>query len=188
MDLRHAGLLLLLILAALTSGCATVMNGGGTSVVNITSNPVGASYEISDGRGVVVRTGITPSVAALKGSRGYGSRALYQVRFRKDGYQDSTLSLVPRRNAWYWGNLLFGGIPGGLFVDPFTGAMYRMPRQINGDLKPEVSVAQQPADSPQTNPGAAHDAIRKQRLSELSATPGLSYEEYKRRYQMIMEQ
>ena len=37
-------------------------------------------------------------------------------------------------NAWYLGNILFGGIIG-LVIDPITGAIYNLtPKQINAQL------------------------------------------------------
>jgi hypothetical protein len=29
-------------------------------------------------------------------------------------------------DGWYWGNLLIGGIIGMVFVDPLTGAMWKL--------------------------------------------------------------
>jgi len=35
------------------------------------------------------------------------------------------ISIVPERNPWYIGNLLFGGVLGMVIVDPLTGSMWR---------------------------------------------------------------
>jgi hypothetical protein len=34
-------------------------------------------------------------------------------------------------DGWYFGNLLFGGLIGILIVDPATGAMWKLPENVN---------------------------------------------------------
>ena len=46
-------------------------------------------------------------------------------------------------DAWYWGNILFGGLIGWFFVDPVTGAMYKLPERTSANLV-QVPMAMQP--------------------------------------------
>jgi hypothetical protein len=44
--------------------------------------------------------------------------------FHKDGYQDTSATVTSGTSGWVWGNLLAGGIIGGV-VDFATGAAYK---------------------------------------------------------------
>ena len=46
------------------------------------------------------------------------------------------LSMSARLNAWYWGNILFGGLIGWLIVDPATGAMWKLKDEFTLHLSP----------------------------------------------------
>lgn len=187
--MRVFGVATLLVLVSMLSGCATVMNGGGTSEVQLVSTPPGASYEIRDVRGRVVGSGVTPSRAALRDGYGWGSRGRYQVLFRKDGYSDIQKEMIARRNGWYWFNILVGGPIGYLFVDPFTGAMYKVPPQFSSELQPLAQpvplrpIATTASEFSTTPPALSRD----QQLRELQQQSP-SYEEYQRRYREIMGQ
>ena len=40
-------------------------------------------------------------------------------------------------DGWYiGGNILVGGLIGWFIVDPLTGAMYTLPKEVNADLRP----------------------------------------------------
>ena len=71
--------------------------------------------------------GQTPAIIILESGAGYFTNADYIVHFSKPGYRNQGYRLVSRFNDWYWGNLL--NIVG-FFVDPATGAMWRLPQQL----------------------------------------------------------
>ena len=59
----------------------------------------------------------------------------YEVEIRLEGYEPYKTKLTKQFNAWYIGNIVFGGIIG-LVVDPITGAIYRLtPNEINAQLQ-----------------------------------------------------
>ena len=175
---------LLCMLLALTSltGCATVF-GDRYNHVNLTTTPAGAEYEIRNGADTVVASGVTPNLVKLKSSAGYFKRGTYNVRFSKAGYEDVQVPLTASMRGIYWGNLLVSGPIGLFIVDPASGAMWALPRNLTSDLKPGGPVAL--VDPPPLQPSVLS---KDEQLDELRHTPGLSYEEYMRRYQDITNQ
>lgn len=56
-----------------------------------------------------------------------------------DGYKTYETRLEKKFNAWYIGNIVFGGLIG-IIVDPITGAMYKLkPEDVNGNLQKGTS-------------------------------------------------
>lgn len=125
---------LVLALAAL-SGCASIVSGGPQTLA-VMSSPSGANCEVIDVRtgNTLVKT-TTPDTLTLRRDAGFFRAAKYRVRISRDGYLPHEAQLDAGLNGWYFGNLLFGGLPGLLLVDPATGAMWRIhEEQINAVL------------------------------------------------------
>lgn len=138
---------LVLILALALAGCATVITGGNQKVhvssTALNGRDVHASFEVRNTENnQVVATGITPSVVRLPAGDGYFGKAHYQVNFEKDGYIGDFVTLDPTLNPWYFGNLILGGWPGMLIVDPLTGAMWKLQDHAYGAAR-EPSVPKQ---------------------------------------------
>ncbi|PKH20235.1 hypothetical protein CIG19_18975 [Enterobacterales bacterium CwR94] len=115
------------------SGCATIV-GDKTQLVQINSQPPGASFQIKDETGRIVSQGTTPQGVTLAKSDGsYFGKKAYQITFSKDGFQPVTLPIKSSVNGWYiGGNIVFGGLIGWLVVDPFNGGMYNLnPKETN---------------------------------------------------------
>lgn len=129
-------------------GCASIV-GNSRYPVAVNSAPDGAAFEVTDKSGQVVHTGFTPSTVTLKSGKGYFTGQTYTLRFKKEGYPDTSVKLDSSLSGWYWGNLLIGGVIGLLIVDPITGAMYKLPEGVSADLgkpiaatsKGELSIA-----------------------------------------------
>lgn len=119
----------------LSSGCASVVSHRSWPV-QVASNPPGASFEIRNTQGAVVRSGVTPAATELDSGSGYFTKANYTITLTHQGYTAANATIEPRLNGWYWGNLVFGGLVGLLFVDPMTGAMYRIDDLPRYDLPP----------------------------------------------------
>lgn len=115
------------------SGCASIVSSSEWPVT-FTSTPDSANVEVEDENGVIVHRGTTPCTVTLDASDGFWDRMTYTVRFHKDGCGDCTEGLYAGMNPWYLGNLVFGGIPGHLIVDPLTGAMWKLPKECHGNL------------------------------------------------------
>jgi len=96
-------------LAFMLSGCATVLNGTSQPVA-FESDPTGAGVELITGL-----TCTTPCEYSMK--RGDDSR----VTFTKPGYEPVTVYIQSRTGGSVAGNILAGGIIGGV-VDASNGA------------------------------------------------------------------
>lgn len=122
-----------------STGCATIVSES-SYPVNIKSTPSGASYVIKNRAGVEVKQGVTPDVVTLKAGAGYFKGEKYKITFTlpktgKTSATEKTIELDTGLDGWYLGgNLLFGGLIGYLIVDPLTGAMYKLPEEVNADL------------------------------------------------------
>lgn len=101
---------LLVVLALVQlAGCATVVNGT-TQKIGVSSTPTGAEVSIDNQQRV-----ITPAAIELARSQSH------TFLFHKDGYQDDSFVITSGTSGWVWGNVLIGGLIGGM-VDFATGA------------------------------------------------------------------
>jgi hypothetical protein len=113
MTLRRsvAAIMLAPFLAALTSGCGTIINGRSQDVL-VTSVPSGATAKVGDMQVV------TPGT----------------VVFTKEGFPERKTSLESTGSWWLLGNALFGGLVG-LIIDLATGGGYKIvPSNLEMDL------------------------------------------------------
>lgn len=118
-------LLFVLVLSVmLVTGCAYLVGGGDKQDVKVNSSPEGASIVIKNTGGVQMFSGTTPATVNLK------RKYKYTVTVNLDGYKENTVMIDQTLNMMVLGNILCGGIPGGV-VDALTGAMWTLePEQI----------------------------------------------------------
>jgi|SoiMethySBSTD1v2_1073268.scaffolds.fasta_scaffold1769816_1 hypothetical protein len=134
------------LLAAATSGCATIV-AKSSQEITVTSAPPGAAVTVTNRAGLVVHSGNTPLTVTLRKGAGYFKPASYTLRFTKDGFEPSEMHLKGTVSGWYFGNIVFGGLIGMVAVDPATGAMYK--------LRPDtVEAALQAVKITQIEPGS----------------------------------
>ncbi|NQT63776.1 MAG: PEGA domain-containing protein [Candidatus Marinimicrobia bacterium] len=108
----------------LISSCAYLVGGGDKQDVMVNSSPEGASIVITTTGGVEMFSGTTPASVTLK------RKYKYNVAVNLDGYKENTVMIDQTLNMMVLGNILCGGIPGGV-VDALTGAMWTLePEQI----------------------------------------------------------
>ena len=112
------------------ASCASIVSKSNWPV-DVTSSPTAAHFTITDKSGKEIHVGTTPEIVTLKSGRGYFKSARYDIKFDKDGYTDKTYSVSADVNGWYLGNIVFGGLIGILIVDPATGAMYKLPKNVD---------------------------------------------------------
>jgi uncharacterized protein YceK len=124
-------MVLMLSISVLLYGCATVFKGN-KSEVGLTSAPEGAKI-IVDG----AERGITPATLSLDSGKNY------QIRFVKDGYQETAVYVQGSVEA-VWvvldivPGILLGFIP--VLVDAITGAWSDLePAAVSVTLAPVVS-------------------------------------------------
>ncbi len=120
-----------LISLLLISGCASIISKSDYPV-SFNSAPSGAQVTIKDAKaGRVIYKGKTPCIVTLKAKHGFFSPAQYDVCFNLPGYNTKLVTLDATLDGWYIGNIIFGGLIGFLIVDPATGAMWKLPSNID---------------------------------------------------------
>jgi hypothetical protein len=117
--------LLGLILFLLSTSCATIVSTSHYPV-SIKSSPEESDITIIDRNGQEVFSGRTPTLVELDASAGFFKPANYVIKFKKEGYQNTTAFINSTLDGWYWGNFIFAGLIGFLIVDPATGAMFQI--------------------------------------------------------------
>jgi len=131
--------------ALLLSGCASIVSKS-SYPVTLDSSPSGAELKITDSNGTVMYEGSGPTTIALNSGDGYFKSAAYTVEAAMDG-KTSSAELRATADAWYFGNIIFGGLIGILIVDPATGAMYQLPKSFTVTLEEEPTPTDE-ADEP----------------------------------------
>jgi len=114
---------LLLLLAVVLGGCATLLNGSSQSI-RVESDPSEARVEV-DGRPV----GTTPTTIRLKRNEEH------KVRIYHSGHEPHSVTLRQGRSLWTAVNLANFVVPG-VLVDLSTGAFYTLgPDPIKATLE-----------------------------------------------------
>ncbi len=127
LSMKRTNTILLFCLILLT-GCATIMSGVRQKIM-FNSYPGRAAVLIDE-----VEVGKTPFQIKLSRNRNY------QVMIKLDGYKTYETMLKRKFNAWYIGNIAFGGIIG-LVIDPLTGAIYTLtPKEVNVELNGKAAL------------------------------------------------
>ena len=123
-------MLILIVTAILTGGCATIVKGGSQGVT-VKTDPPGANCDLTrKGKSVGV-VNPTPGTVQL----GKGASAL-DVSCKKPGYFDANGKLSSSFQGWTLGNVILGGIVG-IVVDAGSGAMHEYQSEISMKLLPE---------------------------------------------------
>ena len=116
---------LLICTLLLLSGCASIVSKSNWPF-SVDTQPAGAKVIITNKKGTIIYTGRTPAAMRLKSGAGFFSKESYTVALSMNGYESKKIQVECKLNAWYFGNIVFGGLLGILIVDPATGAMYKL--------------------------------------------------------------
>ncbi len=152
--------LTLLASAALLGGCATILDGS-TQEMSFQTNPEGVVVKLirsvhdynpdpnvsadwtkksnkstpppmRDEARILGKTPFTLQLDRMDGQR---------IEFSKEGYKPISMKLTTTTNGAFWGNILFGGLPGST-TDTMSGAIYEYaPSQLFVTLNPDTSTA-----------------------------------------------
>ncbi|MDO4698013.1 MAG: hypothetical protein Q4A60_04970 [Pasteurellaceae bacterium] len=123
---------------ATITGCASIVSNSQYQVA-IQSEPSGAEFTVVDRNNKIVHAGKTPKVIKLKSGAGYFKAAVYEITFIKKGYPTHKMTLKATLDGWYFGNFAIGGPLGLLVIDPATGAMYKLPQNVEVNLRQPTS-------------------------------------------------
>lgn len=114
----------------LLSNCATIVSKS-SYPVTVNSNPQGMNFVVTDVKtGTVVTQGKTPQQVTLKAGAGYFKAGSYRIDVKKGSKVVASQTITAEMDGWYIGNILLGGLIGMLIVDPITGAMYKLPKEV----------------------------------------------------------
>lgn len=114
---------IVLLSVFMLSSCATIISGSRQNV-EIASEPSSAKVYINE-----IEVGNTPIQQNLKRNQEYN------VVLKLDGFETYETKLEKNFNAWYIGNIVFGGLIG-IIIDPITGAIFKLkPEDISGNPK-----------------------------------------------------
>ncbi|MBQ3033877.1 MAG: hypothetical protein IJD28_05825 [Deferribacterales bacterium] len=117
--------------------CATIMRDSEQSVRFYPTNVDNVNLKVTDKKGEKVYEGTAPVVLPLlAGDVGYFDAQRYKIEATKEGYQTEIIELNSKISAWYMANLLFGGLIGFLIIDPMSGDMFYLDKEVRIDMKP----------------------------------------------------
>ncbi|WP_428390726.1 hypothetical protein [Lichenicoccus sp.] len=136
---------MLLSLAGMLPGCATIVNGSNQNLT-VSTNPAGAQCTVSRAGRVLGMVNPTPGSVRIDKSKNDLS-----VTCKKDGFRVATISQTPSFGGMTFGNILAGGAVG-FIVDAASGANYTYPSEVRLDMEPVAKPGVAVATS--TQPGA----------------------------------
>lgn len=130
----------------LLSGCASIIEGSTTRVNVLTQDNKPASCNLKNERGAW--SALTPGSATIKRSK---TDLNISCTDQATGAKGSKV-VESDTETWIFGNLLFGGIIGGI-VDFSTGSAWDYPKDITVPMQtPTSPAAQTPGAAPQAMP------------------------------------
>ncbi|HUR00757.1 MAG TPA: hypothetical protein VM166_15005 [Gemmatimonadaceae bacterium] len=112
-------LFLLTAAAVSASACATLVGGGSSQGVSVSSEPSGASFTVKSASGMQMAAGTTPQMISLP------RKNEYAIEFSVPGYRSQSVALTKGVNGWVFGNFIVGWIPG-LIIDFVTGSANKL--------------------------------------------------------------
>lgn len=125
----------LVLAMTLCSSCATLLSRN-QYTVPVRSEPSGAQYRITDLKGNTIKEGTTPEIVRLKAHGGYFKRGVYRVDLTMPEHEPAAAYITARVDGWYWVNLLLFPVVGMLVVDPLSGSMYTLRKQMVNEMLP----------------------------------------------------
>ena len=129
--LRSTLSLLLVVLATVLAGCATVVSGT-TQTIGVNTDPEGADCQFTR-KGVLVGR-VNPTPGTIQVGKDYES---VSVLCQKEGFDDATGVIGSEFQAMTLGNILLGGLIG-VVVDAASGAMTKYPEVVTFTLIPKM--------------------------------------------------
>lgn len=130
--------LILTLIAGLTASCATIMRDN-AQPIPIKANVDKVDIRIINQQGETVFEGQTPTVLTLNAAEkiGYFNPEKYTVIASKNGFKTQQTIIDWHISGWYLvGNLFFGGMIGYLLIDPISGDMYYLDKEVNLNMSP----------------------------------------------------
>ena len=168
--------------SVLLSGCATVVNGP-RQKIGVGSTPTGATVLIDNQHELT-----TPTSIELARDESH------TFIFKKEGYQDDSFVITSSTSGWVWGNVLLGGLVGGV-VDFASGSARKLSHDsVHVTLVPLPEEAPLPAPvgfvpAVLTEPGASSGPTETKllELKSLLDKGLITQEEYEQKREVILK-
>ena len=133
--------------SAFIMSCASIVSKSSYPVA-FRCQPESVDITIVNGKGEKIFTGKTPTTVTLRAGAGYFKGETYAVTFSKEGFDPNTKEIKRGVDGWYIaGNFFIGGLIGWLIVDPATGAMWTLPKEVTAAL---TATQETPSETPET--------------------------------------
>jgi hypothetical protein len=122
--------LFIVVPALFLTGCAT-FSGRTKSIVGVEAAQSNVDFEVLDAGGTVVANGTTPTIVRL--DNGFLGKNKYTIRYKDTAGADAQKTIKTSIDGQVLGyNLPLGimellGPFWGFFVDPFSGALFKLP-------------------------------------------------------------
>lgn len=116
---RKVRLFFLSAVVVSATACATLVGGGSSQGVSVSSEPSGASFTVKSASGMQMASGTTPQMISLP------RKNEYSIEFAVPGYRSQSVALTKGVNGWVFGNFIIGWIPG-LIIDFVTGSANKL--------------------------------------------------------------
>ncbi len=174
---RHTVALTTIGAFSLSIGCATIVSDRRYNVT--VDNPSGSTYfTIKDRKSKIIHSGVTPQQVTLDARSSNFLPAKYKVTYAGSGSATQTKELNAGVDPWIAGNLIIGAVPG-LIVDGVSGAMWKLPSRIEGNVSEQYTVTDTrqgetlaKAEVPRTiTSEKPNDGVRQATASTLAAPP-----------------
>jgi uncharacterized protein YceK len=133
-----AMLLLALASAIQMTGCATVLSEK-RYPVTIANSQTPTFFSVHDRKNQVIHQGVTPQQVTLDAKSYPFWPAKYSVVFAGQNSSSESHELKAGLDPWVAGNLIVGGGLGAV-IDGATGAMFKLPKTVTGNVPPQLAI------------------------------------------------
>ena len=163
MTVRPIACPLALWIIAATSGCATIVSEK-RYPVTIQNAAAPTYFSVHNRKNEVIASGVTPQQVTLEAKSMPFWPARYTVAFAGDESTSQRREVKAGFDPWTAGNLVLGGGAGAI-VDGFTGAMFKLPKTVEGDVPPQFAVTDPGAGAMLAGEAQQRGAEPKQRMA-----------------------
>ncbi|MDA8745741.1 hypothetical protein N9N28_13995 [Rubripirellula amarantea] len=130
--------ILVMTVVASMSGCATILSDR-RYPVTIDNADGPTFFSVQDRKHNVIHQGVTPQQVTLDAKAFPYWPAKYSIAFAGAQSATQVKEVKAGLDPWSAGNLLLGGIPG-FAVDGASGAMFKLPKSIQGSVPSQYAV------------------------------------------------
>ena len=102
--------------------------------MNLSTAPQDTKIIIENHKGENVYRGLSPVIISIKSSNGIIEPAEYRIYVDTEGCKKHIINIRCNNDEWYIGNIAFGKLINWIVVEPCTGNMWMLTKNINDYL------------------------------------------------------